>query len=613
MQGRGVEEGGANTLHHLHHPPPGAMVQSLQDNTNHGDDAEYNDDHYPTSTPTNTNNDILQNTSMFYAGENIGSRWQQQQQQQQQQPNSEQTVAVPFNNALVHRKTAGSGTDASIITKSNSRTTTNSSNTNTSRSHNKSRNHLDNNDDDTNNKPIVCYCLPCLSCGNGEHGRSNVRLLTFLLVPTFLLSLFLMDDIYHVLQRNAQLRSALRRSGDDGDYLLSAAVVDTTTTTTEVLRRKVVHDFPGIHREMLWIPLERTMTIVDPNANNNNNDSGGSSNAMVSVKAKLACPRGILFLFHGCGRYAASFFYSPQGRKMISLAIRAGVAVVTIKKNNERACWDWENDGETALKLGKKFLLSRVLDACGNTDGIVETYPPIWGFGVSSGGSFVSMLASSMAQDPKAYAPFLFSALNVQIISPPDSVDWNIPTIFTVMDGDEITKARVQARVESKLQSGVGGPFSMITTSGRKGIHPDHFHRLYADDKQMSAEVSLGIYQELVTLGIVDSNNNDMLTSDPRQISERVTELNAKYGIEARKSMSENNNDQGDVLPFGVSHQIMRPLQKDEQLDADNLWLVEELNVAWDVHEITSEGFDRVLDFFFEYGVHGIGNVTLAT
>ncbi len=611
MQGEGVE-GGA----------PGAMVQFLQDNDDDDDDAERDDQ--PKSTPINNNdgnnssargdgsdntdNDNIQNASMFYAGENIGNRWHQHRQQ-----HSERAEAVPFSNALVHRKTAGGGvgggTDGAIGSDGSSR--------DNSHGQNKSRNHhLDNNYDDANNKPIVCYCLPCLSCGYGDRGRSNVRLLAFLLVPIFLLSVFLVDDIYHVLQRNARLRSALLRSGDGlgGDYLSPVAVGD-TTTTTEVLRRKVLHEFPGIHREMLWIPLERTMTIVDPNAYTNDNYNGGGEggNAMLTVKAKLACPRGILFLFHGCGRYAASFFYSPQGRKMISSAIRAGVAVVTIKKNNERACWDWENDGETVLKLGKKFLLSRVLDACSNADGIVETYPPIWGFGVSSGGWFASMLASSMAQDPGAYAPFLFSALNVQIISPPDNVDWNIPTIFTVMDGDEITKARVRSRVESKLQSGVGGPFSMITTSGRKGIHPDHFHRLYADDRQMSAEVSLGIYQELVTLGIVDSNKNDMLTSDPRQVSERVTELNAKYGVEARKSMSENNNNQGDVLPFGVSHQIMRPLQRDEQLDADTLWLTEELNVAWDVHEITSEGFDRVLDFFFEYGVHGIGNVTLAT
>jgi hypothetical protein len=54
----------------------------------------------------------------------------------------------------------------------------------------------------------------------------------------------------------------------------------------------------------------------------------------------------------------------------------------------------------------------------------------------------------------------------------------------------------------------------------------------------------------------------------------------------------------------------MRPLQPDEQLDADNLWLTEELNVAWDMHEITAEGIDLVLDFFFEYGMHRIGNVT---
>ena len=488
MQG-GVE-GGAN----LHHQPGLVMAHFLQEEDG-DDDATKND---PMTTPMNNDDSITTNTtnggsasgtvvldsSGFYAGESIGNRWQQQQQ------HSDQPLTA-LNNALVHRKTTGGGSGIMDAASNNSKNHNNNlANSINSHSQYKSRTHLDVNDinSDTtnnninNNKPIVCYCLPCLSCGHGEHGRSNVRLLSFLFLPIFLLSLFLMDDIHHVLQRNAQLRSALRNGGD-----MSALVANGALVTTEVLRRKIVNEFPGIRREMLWIPLERTMTIIDPNggssSSSSSNSGAGGENVVMSVKAKLACPRGILFLFHGCGRYAASFFYSPQGRNLVSLAIRSGVAVVTIKKEKELSCWDWDKDGMTVLKLGKKFLLSRVLDACGNADGIVENYPPIWGFGVSSGGSFVSMLASNMAEDPKAYAPFLFSAINVQIIIPPDGVDWNIPTIFTVMDGDEITKSRVATRVESKLQSGVGGPYRMITTSGKTGIHPDHFYRVYADDK----------------------------------------------------------------------------------------------------------------------------------
>jgi len=552
-----------------------------------------NDDGGAINTNTNTGSGGVadadtQSSSNFYAAEKIGKRWQQQQHLDHQ--------PAAANNSFVNRKSKALG---SISTSSSGPGT--KTNTDNLSSSNNSDHGRYNND---NNKAIVCYCLPCLAFGRGERGRSNVRLLSYLLVPIFLLSFFLMDDVYRVLQRNAQLHSALR-SGD-----VSSAIIDTQIMATEVLRRKVVHEFPGIHREMLWIPLERTMTLIDPNNANSGSGSSAGEDTMMEVKAKLACPRGILFLFHGCGRYAASFFYSPQGRKMISMAIRSGVAVVTIKKNNEKACWDWENDGETVLKLGKKFLLSRVLDACADSDGIVENYPPIWGFGASSGGAFVSMLASTMAKDPSAYAPFLFTAINVQIMSPPEGVDWDIPTIFTVMLGDEITKSRVQTRVQTKLQSGIGGPFKMIHTSGQKGIHPDHFFRLYPEDKQMTGEVSRGIYQELVSLGLIDPNNNDMLTGDPRQMSEQVTALSTNYGMEARKAMMAENNNQEEVLPFGVSHQIMRPLQPDEQLDADNLWLTEELNVAWDMHEITAEGFDLVLDFFFEYGMHRIRNVT---
>lgn len=430
MQG-GVE-GGAN----LYHQP--GMAHLLQ-NDDGADD-------------TNTGSGGVadtQSSSNFYADEKIGNRWQQQHLGHQ---------PAAANNSLVNRKSKALGSNSSS---SGPGTKTNTDNL--SSSNNSDHGHYNND----NNKAIVCYCLPCLAFGRGERGRSNVRLLSYLLVPIFLLSFFLMDAVYRVLQRNAQLRSALR-SGD-----VSSAIIDTQIMATEVLRRKVVHEFPGIHREMLWIPLERSMTLIDPSSN-----SGGGEDAMMEVKAKLACPRGILFLFHGCGRYAASFFYSPQGRKMISMAIRSGVAVVTIKKNNEKACWDWENDGETVLKLGKKFLLSRVLDACADSDGIVESYPPIWGFGASSGGGFISMLASRMAEDPSAYAPFLFTAINVQIMSPPDGVDWDIPTIFTVMLGDEITKS-MAANCESDHSKVLLDTLSVV------GSDSNHPFRRFISTKMM--------------------------------------------------------------------------------------------------------------------------------
>ena len=54
------------------------------------------------------------------------------------------------------------------------------------------------------------------------------------------------------------------------------------------------------------------------------------------------------------------------------------------------------------------------------------------------------------------------------------------------------------------------------------------------------------------------------------------------------------------VPPFGVSKKLMQRLTKEELEDANSIWLIEELNVAWDQHEITAEHFEDVITFFLD-------------
>jgi len=421
------------------------------------------------------------------------------------------------------------------------------------------------------NRNVACFCLPFLSCGRGEEGRYNVRLVSTLFFPLFLLSFFVLNDIGRVAMRNMRLRNGAFSSVEVKDEI-----------SHPVIRRKVVHQFHGVKRELIWVPLELTLDVDE----------------VTSFEAKMKCPRGILFLFHGCGRYAASFFYSPQGRRLVSLAYKSGVAIVAFEKNDERGCWDWEDDGEVVLKIGKKFVASRLLGACGIDANGEYVHPPIWAFGASSGGSFVAMLAAQMQKEPEKHSPFLFSAINIQIMDPPEWLDWDIPTVFTVMNGDSETEQRVHERVAKKFQL---GPFKLIVTSGRKAIHANHFATVFKDDKQMTPAISNEIYQSLVTMGIVDSRDGHLLT-DPRQSVDAVESVWQKYDVAARGA---NLPESELALPFGVSQQMMRPLRADEIHDSNSIWLIEELNVAWDQHELTAEGFEDVLTFFFEFGVPG--------
>ena len=427
-------------------------------------------------------------------------------------------------------------------------------------------------DNDSNNgkdhRKISCYCLPCLSCGRGEQGRAMVRMLVTLIFPLFLLSFFLLDDLGRTVMRNIRLRNAMSNTGTIMNKYNDIKI-----------RRKVLHEYPRVTREVIWVPLEYTLNVAEKDTH-------------TQVEAMTKCPKGILFLFHGCGRYAASFFYSPQGRRIVSAAYRAGLEIVTFEKENAKGCWDWEADGESTLMIGKKFMTSRMSESCGTDDEGNDIYPPVWAFGASSGGSFIASLAVQMKVEPDRWTPFIFSAMNVQIMNPPDSLDWDIPTIFTVMEGDARTKSRVEERVSKKFQ---GGPFSQLTTSGKKSIHPNHFHNMYVDDKYMTEQLSKDIYKDLVEMGVVDASNNNMLKGDPRQFEKiAVASIWQKYDMAVRGPKA---------LPFGISEQMMRTLREEEVNDANILWLIEELNVAWDEHEITSEGFDDVvLPFFFEFG-----------
>ena len=446
-------------------------------------------------------------------------------------------------------------------------------------------------------KRITFYCLPCISFGAGERGKRRVRVLTLIFFPLFFMSLFLLDDLGKVVEKGVRVHlqqqhgKSTTTTGSESDPDASSfshphGDLSKWYDSRPVPRYKWLNEFPGITREVMWTPMEIKKTV--------------SVNDRTSFEATYRCARGMLVLFHGCGRYAASFFYSPQGRKIVNAAYDAGLSVLTFKKTNELRCWDWSSDGDAVLKIGRKFMVSQLKDSCGKDANGVSIYPPVWAFGASSGGYFIAALAAKMKEDPDAHRPFLFSAINIQIMAPPAGLIWDIPTLFTVMDGDPVTKMRVQELVDGKVGGG-GGPVKMVTTSGKKGIHPLHFYDLYRDDKRMSEEISRAIYLDLVDAKIIDASNDDRLTADPRGMGEAVTSVWKKY-VTAERTLTK---DEELAPPLGISYPLVRPLKAEELLDADGIWLIEELNVAWDVHEITSEGFEGVLDFFYEFGKGG--------
>lgn len=341
-----------------------------------------------------------------------------------------------------------------------------------------------------------------------------------------------------------------------------------------VFQRETLNVWPQIQRETLVRNPEISIKIRGQD-----------------VEAMMKCPRGILFLFHGCGRYAASFYYSPQGRHIISTANESGMITIAVEKDQELGCWDSAKDLDVVHSIAKKYLKSRV-KSCVNEDG-THVYPPIFGFGASSGGTFVEELASQMSAMRDKYEPFVFDAINIQIMGPTPGRRWDVPTVFTLMNGDQRTKAAVEEVIpvlQSSSQS--GAPFKVLTTSGRKNINNLHFAFTFRDDTQMTPELSTEIYRDLVGYGIIDSTG--ALKENPRN---RKSDIDMIW----QKHLNDRLEAHGkDVTPFGVSKKLMQRLKKEELEDANSIWLIEELNVAWDEHEITAEHFEEVITFLLD-------------
>lgn len=433
-----------------------------------------------------------------------------------------------------------------------------------------------NNNSQTQTQRIPFYILPCISFGSGEAGRSNVKTaFALVFVPAFLLFFFVLDDLGRAMTKNMKLRNnvsylAGKRTGSMGAN--NAGGVKNFS-----FERNTMNVWPRIQREVLVRQPEITLTI------------GGED-----VEAMMKCPRGILFLFHGCTRYAASFYYSPQGRRMIGKANEAGLVTVAVTKNEETGCWDSLNDFDSVKNIAKKWLKSRV-HSCVGSDG-TEHYPPIFAFGASSGGSFVEELASQMSSMRETFHPFVFSAVNIQIMGPTPGRTWDIPTVFTVMQGDDRTKTMVANSIPVLQASGSVGPFKVLTTSGRKSIGIHHFAFVFEDDARVTPELSAAIYQDLVGYGILDGNG--ALKGNPRNFR---TDIDLIWQKHLNDRLEAGSGDDAEVTPFGVSNKLMKRLRKWELEDANSIWLIEELNVAWDEHEITAEGFEEVITFFLDH------------
>jgi hypothetical protein len=112
----------------------------------------------------------------------------------------------------------------------------------------------------------------------------------------------------------------------------------------------------------------------------------------------------------------------------------------------------------------------------------------------------------------------------------------------------------------------------------------------------VTPELSAAIHQDLVGYGILDGSG--ALKGNPRNFK---TDIDLIWQKHLNDRLEAGSGDDAEVTPFGVSNKLMKRLRKWELEDANSIWLIEELNVAWDEHEITAEGFEEVITFFLDH------------
>ncbi|KAL3945072.1 MAG: hypothetical protein SGBAC_000863 [Bacillariaceae sp.] len=262
-------------------------------------------------------------------------------------------------------------------------------------------------------------------------------------------------------------------------------------------------------------------------------------------------PSGMLFVAHGCNHAHTDWFVCQQGclglpeeMAIVNLALERNLVVVAVSsKNRHSKCWNPEVDGPRAAKVLQKISDKYVP---------VSSSPlPIWAFGASSGGGFVSALGNFMKL--QGYLSQIMARPPPEEQEPSEAC-----MVYLTMERDLMTRDMAE-----QLLSQV--PRSSSNNARHIQLPPlaissnDFFSKRIGS---VSSSNSKSMVQSLQQGGFLDAHG--YLKQDPR-------------GSDWRSA----------VQPFAES----------DTLVADESAVAEVMNVAYSMHEMSREGVAEGLDF----------------
>ena len=325
----------------------------------------------------------------------------------------------------------------------------------------------------------------------------------------------------------------VRRDPIMASSLLSGILTNDKTTPTH----------PLVHRE--------TIHGVDVLWTRPNNDNDGDIS-------------GIFFVAHGCHHSHTDWFVNcygciglPEERGIINIALDLGLLVIVFSSMNRRSkCWSTTDDIEP---------LARVLNDFSGRFHKKEAILPIYAFGASSGGHFVSAIATKLEKIFQIHLNGYVSQISAKTSDPAAECK-----VYITMDRDAGTHVAAKKIVkECKDQS--TNFISTDTAVSKKikckhipvpplSIIPSYFANRIPEISIVESEQMV---RALHDAGFIDKESDELM-EDPRHSNWRA---------------------------------IVSQYSQRDSLIADESSISEIMNVAWGKHELTRDGVEEALKF----------------
>jgi hypothetical protein len=298
--------------------------------------------------------------------------------------------------------------------------------------------------------------------------------------------------------------------------------------------------------------------------------------------------KGLLFLAHGCHHSHTDWFAKtspeceeclglPEEIAIVETALDLGLVAIAMSSSDRNSkCWKKYDTTPVALVLNELSARFSQAEALATSSPTVPRLP-LYAFGASSGGSFVSSLAGPLWSRFGIRLDGFVSQISARLpTKKEDAMEndlHNLCRVYLTMDRDAKQDRAARARVE-KCNKGSQKERCKHIRLPPHNVGPSYFaDRIHGVTLSESEELK----KVLTEAGVLNRNTGQVL-EDPRKTYKQ-------WGVALQAATVSSSSSE---LQF---------TQRGDYLVADESPISEVLNVAWGYHEMSRDGVREALDF----------------